>query len=389
MAKKSKRGSVFTKGLLLVAVAAAAVLAILYALTTKSKPKPGAFTSLEIDASTGAILYEVPPKVSLQALSEDLESKGLVPNAKTFKYFLRLSGQDKKIRAGYYYVKTSNSVLEMVSKLTAGKQATRAVTIPEGKASWEIYSILKTYYPLDSLAFDSLVQSAEFATACRVEAPTLEGFLFPDTYVLPWKMSERDILKVMVRRFHEATSTLPPESTVIKNYGTVGWVTLASIVEKESALPAEQELIAGVFYNRLLQGWTLGADPTVRFARHKPTGPLLVSDLEVNSPYNTRRFAGLPPGPICNPGRGALQAALNPMHTDKMFFVAREDGSRGHYFSVDNREHMHYKAMASANRENRGQALPDETVSRDSAKVKKKSPPPSSKTKPKTRAKTG
>jgi UPF0755 protein len=372
MAKRGKSGSLFTKGLGLVALIALFVLGSLYLLTVKSKPVPGAFTDLEIDAVTGAVLYQVPPKVSLQNLSEDLAAKGLVPNAMVFKYFLRLTRQDKKIRAGYYYVKTSNSVLEMVSKLTAGKQATRSVTIPEGKTSWEIFTIFKSYYPLDSLAFDSLVQSQEFATACRVEGASLEGFLFPDTYVLPWKMTERDILQVMVRRFHEVMGGFPSESTVIKNYGVVGWVTLASIVEKESALPAEQELIAGVFYNRLLQGWTLGADPTVRFARRKLTGPLFVSDLEVNSPYNTRRFAGLPPGPICNPGRGALQAALNPLHTDKMFFVAKEDGSRGHYFSVDNPEHMRYKALAAANREKRNQGLPDETVVRDSGLAKKK-----------------
>jgi UPF0755 protein len=355
MAKRGKGKSSISKGLGLLALAALVVVGTLYLLTMKSQPNPKAFSGLESDPATGNVLYEVPPKVALQTLSQDLADKGLIPNATVFKFFLRLTKQDKKIRAGYYYVKTSNSVMEMASKLTAGKQATRTVTVPEGKTSWEIYSILKTYYPLDSLAFDSLVQSQSFATACQVDASNLEGFLFPDTYVLPWKMTEREIIKVMVRRFHEVMSGFNVESSVIKNYGVTGWVTLASIVEKESALPDERELIAGVFYNRLLQGWSLGADPTVRFVRRKMTGPLFVSDLEVNSPYNTRRFAGLPPGPICSPGRGALQASLNPVHTDKMFFVAKEDGSRGHYFSVDNREHMRYKAQAVDNRLKRGQ----------------------------------
>jgi UPF0755 protein len=141
---------------------------------------------------------------------------------------------------------------------------------------------------------------------------------------------------------------------IVAKYGERGWLTLASIVEKEAAVPQEQDPIAGVFWNRLNQGWSLGADPTVRYAVRKPTGPLLVSDLNTDSPYNTRKFTGLPPGPICNPGRGALRAALNPMKTDKMYFVAKDDGSREHFFSVDNADHMRFKETAAANRVKRG-----------------------------------
>lgn len=359
MAKRGKKKLSLSKASLLLVILAGVPLGLLYLLTSRSKPNPAAFTSLEADSTTGNVLYEVQPNVSLPALSQDLASKGLVPNATVFRWFLRLSRQDKKIKAGFYYVKPSNSVLEMTWKLTSGKQATRMVTIPEGKTSWEIYSLLKPHFPLDSVIFDSLVHSASFASACQVEAASLEGFLFPDTYVLPWKISERDILKVMVRRFHRVTGAYDLGTPLVKKYGVNGWVTLASIVEKESALTSEQELIAGVFYNRLVQGWTLGADPTVRFAVRKLTGPLFVSDLEVNSQYNTRKFPGIPPGPICNPGRSALRASLDPMKTDKMFFVAKEDGSRGHYFSVDNGEHMRYKALAVANRLKRDRGIDD------------------------------
>jgi UPF0755 protein len=132
-----------------------------------------------------------------------------------------------------------------------------------------------------------------------------------------------------------------------------GWVTLASIVEKEAGVPSERPLIAGVFYNRLLQNWSLGADPTVRFVLRKLTGPITVKDLNVNSPYNTRRFTGLPPGPICNPGKGALLAALNPANTEMMFFVAKDNGSRQHFFSKNNTEHIRYKSVAAENRKNR------------------------------------
>lgn len=354
MAKRGKKGFPLFKGFALLALSGAIALAATWALTAKSAAKPASETGLEADPITGDVLYEVPPKASLAALSQDLQKKGLIPNAAVFRFFLRLSRQDKKIRAGYFYVRPSNSVLDMTFKLTSGKMATQIVTIPEGKASWETFGILKARFPLDTLRFDSLVHSASFAKACGVDAPSLEGFLFPDTYVLPWKVTERDVIKVMVKHFREVTRDFDTSTAMYSRYGRLGWVTLASIVEKEAAVPSEQDPIAGVFYNRLLQGWSLGADPTVRFAVRKPTGPLFVSELNCDSPYNTRRFTGLPPGPICNPGKGALRAALSPMKTDKMYFVAKDDGSREHFFSVDNTAHVHYKDVAAANRVKRG-----------------------------------
>jgi UPF0755 protein len=354
MAKRGKKGFSLSRGLALLLLLIVSTLSIVWVLTAKSVPKPYSVTGLEADPVSGDVLYEVPPKVSLPALSADLQAKGLVPNASIFRTFLRVTRQDRKIRAGYFYVRPSNSTLDLAWKLTSGKMATQVVTIPEGKASWEIFSILKARFPLDTLRFDSLVHSAEFAKACRLEAPDLEGYLFPDTYVLPWKVTERDVLKVMTRRFQEVTKEFNLATPMYRTYGQRGWLTLASIVEKEAAVASEQDPIAGVFYNRLVQGWSLGADPTVRFAVRKPTGPLFVSDLNSDSPYNTRKFTGLPPGPICNPGRGALRAALNPMKTDKMYFVAKDDGSREHFFSVDNSDHVRFKDVAAANRQKRG-----------------------------------
>jgi UPF0755 protein len=358
MSKRSKRWFLFSGSMLSFLSLSALILYLTYLLTVKSDPKPVSITGLEIDPVSGTALYQVPPKANLSTLAKDMESKGLIANALVFKYFLIASRQDKKIRAGYFYVKPSNSVVDLVWKLTSGKMATQTVTIPEGKASWEIYSLLMARFPLDSLKFDSLVHSKKFAKSCNIEAASLEGYLFPDTYVLPWKVSERDVIKVMIGRYKDVLKDLDLNGVVYTAYGQQGWLTLASIVEKEAAVPSEQKLIAGVFYNRLKLGWSLGADPTVRFAVRKPTGPLLVSDLNSDSPYNTRKFTGLPPGPICNPGRGALEAALNPMKTDKMYFVAKDDGSREHFFSVDNSEHIRFKDIAATNRNKRGQEKP-------------------------------
>ncbi len=354
MAKKRKKGFSFSGSLAALLVIAVSAGAVIWVLTAKSIPKPASVTGLEADPVSGNVLYEVPAKASLATLSQDLQAKGLIPNATVFRLFLRFTRQDKKIRAGYFYVRPSNSAMDMSWKLTSGKMATQMITIPEGKASYEIFSILKAKFPLDSLKFEFLVHDPAFAKACGLDAPDLEGYLFPETYVLPWKVTERDILKVMTRRFLAVEREFDLASPVYRKYGQRGWVTLASIVEKEAAVPAEQEPIAGVFYNRLNQGWSLGADPTVRYAVHKPTGPLLVSDLNCDSPYNTRKFTGLPPGPIANPGRGALRAALRPPQTDKMYFVAKDDGSREHFFSVDNSDHVRFKDVAAANRAKRG-----------------------------------
>jgi UPF0755 protein len=323
---------------------------IAFLLTSRPISSPH---GLIVDPATQTLLYEVPPNIRPSALAADLYAKGLIDFPRTFRLFLRVTRRDRQIKAGFYTVKQRNSVMEMAWLLTSGKLATRTFTIPEGKASWEIFGILKKRFLLDSATFDSLVFSPGYARELGINAPGLEGYLYPDTYVVPWMVSEREILRIMVRRFQEVAESLKPVSPVTDRYGMNGWVTLASIVEKEAGVPSERPLIAGVFYNRLLQNWSLGADPTVRFVLRKLTGPITVKDLNVNSPYNTRRFTGLPPGPICNPGKGALLAALNPANTEMMFFVAKDNGSRQHFFSKNNTEHIRYKSVAAENRKNR------------------------------------
>jgi UPF0755 protein len=297
------------------------------------------------------VLYEVPEGVTASGLARDLHEKGLIAFPRVFKAVLRVTGWQTRLRAGFYYLPPRNSVMDLARKLTSGEMATRAMTIPEGKASWEIFGILKRYFPLDSAVFDSLMNSPEFAHSLGIEADGLEGYLFPDTYIVPWKLKEADVLRLMVSRFQEVAATLDLDGGFAKQYGLHGLVTLASIVEKEAAVRREQRLIAGVFQNRLRKGWSLGADPTVRFAVRKLTAPLRKEDLEIRSPYNTRRFTGLPPGPICSPGESALRAALEPASTRMMFFVAKDDGSREHYFSATYAEHNAYKDSAAANRE--------------------------------------
>jgi UPF0755 protein len=164
-------------------------------------------------------------------------------------------------------------------------------------------------------------------------------------------MSPSDIIRIMVNKFHEVYGRLNRKNPVTRKYSRHQIVVMASIVEGEAAVAHERSLIAGVFYNRIEKGINLWADPTIRYALRKFQGPLTKSDLAVRSPYNTRIYPGLPPGPICNPGEGALKAAADPAQTDKLYFVAKYDGSREHYFTASNREHVQMKRVSRRNQE--------------------------------------
>ena len=260
------------------------------------------------------------------------------------------------IKAGSYEFADREGLKTVVESLRKGKVATRKVTIPEGRASWEIFSILKRHYPeLDSLRWEKLVHDPAFAATLGVQANSLEGWLLPDTYPLPAVADEAQLLKYLVQSFENVWKSLPVEdSPVHRRYGKLGVLTLASIVEEEAATPGERGHIAGVFWNRLQRNISLGADPTVRFIFRSLSGPIYQSQLDSDSPYNTRKFRGLPPGPISNPGRDALLAALNPDRTDDIFFVAKDDGSREHFFAPTLAKHNEYRQVAARNRAKAG-----------------------------------
>jgi UPF0755 protein len=187
----------------------------------------------------------------------------------------------------------------------------------------------------------------------KINAPTLEGYLYPNTYRFPDNVSAKEIIIKMVNSFDKVYKTLVPNRNITDKFTKNQIVTIASIVEKEAAIPSERERISAVFHNRIRMGYPLGADPTVRYALHKFDGPLTVSDLNNSSPYNTRKYSGLPPGPICSPGKGALQAAMSPAETKELYFVAKWDGSGAHDFSLTNEEHNRKKMIIRQNNEQR------------------------------------
>ncbi|MCL4102608.1 UPF0755 protein [Fibrobacter sp. UWH9] len=296
-------------------------------------------------------LIEVPKGSSPTKIFQILQKNGIWSDELAFKIICHK--QKPNLKAGWFEIPAGLTLPQVLAIIESGKNAVKKVTIPEGRASWEIPAYLKKAFPnLDEDRWNKLVQDPKFAQSLGLEAKTLEGYLLPDTYPFAMDANEETILKQMVAaNLKLRDEMLSKPQAMWKTLGT--WhrvLTLASVVEEETGIPEERPLIAGVFHNRLRIGMPLGADPTVRFIFKNLTGPIYKSQLNSDSPYNTRKFKGLMPGPISNPGRKAIYAALNPAKTEALYFVAKDDGSMTHFFSSTLADHNKYKDVAARNR---------------------------------------
>lgn len=297
----------------------------------------------------------VEPGRSLWSVARELEETGVIRSRYALVLWLRLTGNEKNMQAGRCVFKEEESAVSAARKLLDAMPLESEVAIPEGLIIEQVAALLKEGLGIDSAAFSALCYDSSVAHSYGIDANSLEGYLFPDTYRFPPEPSIENVVERMVARFREMYARLGFDSSehIVEGMGRHDYVTLASIVEKEAVLAEERSRIAGVFHNRLRLGYPLGADPTVRYALRKFSGPLRVSELETSSPYNTRKYVGLPPGPICSPGFGSLQAAADPMETDELYFVARWDGSGAHDFSTTHVEHNRKKRQARQRNEER------------------------------------
>jgi UPF0755 protein len=299
------------------------------------------------------LLLEIPKGYGASQIGKLLQKNGVIESSRSFKWWCSFHPGKVNFKTGWYQIPAGQSIEQIVSLLSSGKTASIRVTIPEGKATWEIAGILsRSPLGLDSAKLDSLMHSKIFADSLGVKAKDLEGYLLPNTYDFPYGADEQNTIKILVRANLNLRDEMQAKnSPVWKELGN--WhaiLTMASVVEKEAAVSQELVHIAGVFINRFRIGMPLGADPTVRFIFRNMTGPIYKSQLESNNPYNTRKFIGLMPGPIANPGRAAIEATLFPMQTESLFFVAKDDGSREHFFSKTLSGHNAYKNTAAKNR---------------------------------------
>jgi len=308
--------------------------------------------SKSMNSSVEPIIVTIEKGSGANAIGALLKKRGLIQTAFDFKLYSRFKGLNARYQSGTYAIPQNASIEDIANLLIEGKTATIKVTIPEGRVSWEIAKILADKLPqIDSARFEKVVYDPNFAESLGVPSRALEGYLFPDTYQFPYGVDEQGVAKIMVQSFQTIFAQLDPmKSEVYKKYGLNGVVTFASVVEEEAGVKEERQKIAGVFYNRLKRGMPLGADPTVRYIFRNLTGPIYKSQLNSNSPFNTRKFKGLMPHAVSNPGKDALYAALYPQANGNLYFVAKDNGSMEHFFSSSLKQHNAYKKVAAANR---------------------------------------
>ncbi len=281
------------------------------------------------------IVY-IPPGTPFDHIATLLEREGLIRSKWGFMLEAFRLGLVDKLKAGEYEIDPRQSPAEILRLLAEGRVVTYLVTIPEGYNLWQIARVLAKVNICTQEEFFRLVRDSDFLKQMGIPGKTAEGFLFPDTYAYYRGLSCRAMLVKMIRRFWEVWSEFSPRAQEL-GLDVYQVVTLASIVEKEALDPRERPLIAGVFWNRLKRGMPLQADPTVRYAVKKFHRRLRKRDLRVRNPYNTYLYRGLPPGPICSPGKDSIRAVLYPAQTDYLYFVAKGDGT--HYFSRTLKEH--------------------------------------------------
>ncbi|HEY8345320.1 MAG TPA: endolytic transglycosylase MltG [Bacillota bacterium] len=292
------------------------------------------------------VLLNIPLGSSLTQVARLLEEKGLINNSRSFIWYVYLFGKQNRIKAGHYLLNPRLSFAELLYELEKGRPIIHRVTIPEGLRADEITELLARKGLIDPKVFTDLLKDQEFLAS--ILPPELvggsgEGFLFPDTYEFIEGMTEKEVLATLLRRFRQVWSELTAdrdgqifeEGLGLSSYKSV---ILASIVEAEAKVESDRPIIAGVFINRIRKRYPLQSCATVQYALGERKPRLLYKDLEIDSPYNTYKNYGLPPGPICNPGRASLAAAIKPMETNYLYFVAKPDGS--HIFSRSYREHL-------------------------------------------------
>ncbi len=295
----------------------------------------------------GAEIYvDIPPGTGSVGMARLLADAGAIPFGWQF-LAIRLLRPQATLQAGEYAFTRPASPWEVFNRLVRGDVFFYSLTVPEGQNMFEIAAILDRMGLIRAQAFLQAARDPSLIRDLAPEAPSLEGFLFPDTYRIRRNTSARDLCLMMTQRFRKAWSELNTDRPVLPT------VTLASLIEKETALREERPLVASVFVNRLKAGLPLACDPTVIYAallEDRYRGEIYRSDLASTNRYNTYQHAGLPPGPIANAGMDSLRAALKPAETRYFYFVARPDGSGAHVFS-ENLE-AHQRAVARYRRGN-------------------------------------
>ncbi len=278
---------------------------------------------------------------SVSQIGAELQKAGVIRSGRLFGWYVRLRHPTASLKAGEYRFDRPLDLQQVVEKLIRGDIFFQRVTIPEGYCAEDIAKAFVSHGIGKLAGFREATRDISLIAKVDPQAQDLEGYLFPDTFLLARNTTEKEVVERMVQGFLRAWTPERQQRARALNMTPREVVTLASIIEKETGQPIERPLVSAVFHNRLKQNIKLGSDPTVVYGVKlvkEYDGVIHKSDLQLDSPYNTYLYAGLPPGPIASPGLASLDAALNPAEVDYLYFVSRNDGS--HFFSVQYRDHM-------------------------------------------------
>lgn len=296
--------------------------------------------------SSKQVTVQIPRGASAGTIARILAEHGVVRSALGFSVLARATGKSGSLKPGAYMLSPSMRPYVVLDKLARGDVCGRWVTFPEGFTARQMGERLEAENLGKSEKFSRLAYygGSSFRTDFAHPGPSLEGYLFPDTYLVPIGQSEEEVIREMLECFRRKVAEPLAEDIASSGMSLHEVITLASLIEREAKIPEDRPLISAVIHNRLRRNMRLEIDATVLYALGRHKERVLYSDLDVDSPYNTYRYAGLPPGPIANPGLASIRAALHPASVDYLYYVARRDGS--HIFSRTFGEHQRAKQAA-------------------------------------------
>mgnify|MGYP000409823525 CR=1 FL=1 len=324
--------SVWKRNVLFLAALLAIFLAVAYSVS-------GLF--LPASAVSRRVIVEIPPGANAAAIGARLERQGVIRSRHAFVLLVRGMGYAHQLQAGEYELDPSHGLYEILEKIASGEAISHWITIPEGFTLRQIAQQIERAGLGNALRFHELAThgSGRFDPGAEIPLPTLEGYLFPDTYKLPTGATEEAILRAMVDNFR-AKVTEPLGEEIRRSGRTLHEIVIvASMIEREARVPEDRPKIAAVIYNRLRRGMRLQIDATVLYAIGRTRFTNFAVESGVDSRYNTYRYAGLPPGPICNPGLASIRAALAPAPVDFLYYVA-DPATGAHLFARTHEEHL-------------------------------------------------
>ncbi len=297
--------------------------------------------TLNRPTGSGAKDVVIPKGMTVMQIGELLHREGVIRSPRLLVLLSLFDGTSRRLKAGIHRFPENLSTWEVLENLGFSSDEFRSVTLPEGMTLARTLSLLAAELNLDIEKMRRLASDPGYCRRLGVAAENLEGYLFPETYQIPLAMGEEQVIRLLVRHFFTVFDSKMAEQARQMDLSVHEVVTLASIIEGEALLDRERATISAVYHNRLRQEMYLQADPTVQYVIENGPRRLFYRDYKIDSPYNTYRHRGLPPGPVMNPGAASLRAALYPADVNYLYFVAKGDGS--HVFSRTASEHNEAK----------------------------------------------